>query len=300
MPFSGGVWYDPQDRLFKMWYMGGYTYHLCYAASRDGIHWEKPSLDVRPGTNIVHLGKDLEYDGAVRPVYHDSTVVWLDADAKDPQRRFMMSMFTPVERTGALSIFQSPDGIHWTQVGRCGNSGDRSTMFYNPFRKVWAYSLRDYWEPEIEGKLRKFRRYREGPDLITAIGDWKKRTDVNLWFVLDRSDAQRIGIDPDHMWLYNVDAVAYESLMLGLFSIEQTQNESDPNRPKRNEVFAGFSRDGWHWTRPYDRPFLPVSERRGDWNWGNVQSAGGCCLVVGDKLYFYLSGRAGGAGGFAA
>jgi hypothetical protein len=36
-----------------------------------------------------------------------------------------------------------------------------------------------------------------------------------------------------------------------------------------------------------------VSEKMGDWNWGNVQSVGGCCLVVGDKLYFYVSGRAG-------
>ena len=32
-------------------------------------------------------------------------------------------------------------------------------------------------------------------------------------------------------------------------------------------------------------PFVPCSERRGDWNWGNVQSAGGVCLVVeGDEL----------------
>jgi hypothetical protein len=31
----------------------------------------------------------------------------------------------------------------------------------------------------------------------------------------------------------------------------------------------------------------------GDWNWGNVQSAAPVCLVVGDKLYFYVSGRAG-------
>ncbi|HXD88099.1 MAG TPA: hypothetical protein VN641_16545, partial [Urbifossiella sp.] len=34
----------------------------------------------------------------------------------------------------------------------------------------------------------------------------------------------------------------------------------------------------------------------GDWNWGNVQSAGGCCLVVNDELYFYHSGRAGSPG----
>jgi hypothetical protein len=36
-----------------------------------------------------------------------------------------------------------------------------------------------------------------------------------------------------------------------------------------------------------------VSERVGDWNWANVQSAGGCCLVMGDRLFFYVSGRQG-------
>jgi hypothetical protein len=29
MPFSDGVFYDPQDRLFKMWYMGGYSQNTC-------------------------------------------------------------------------------------------------------------------------------------------------------------------------------------------------------------------------------------------------------------------------------
>jgi hypothetical protein len=46
--------------------------------------------------------------------------------------------------------------------------------------------------------------------------------------------------------------------------------------------------------------FIPVSEHLGDWNWGNVQSAGGCCLVVGEQLYFYVSGRAGVAGSSAS
>src|SRR5262249_13183279 len=39
------------------------------------------------------------------------------------------------------------------------------------------------------------------------------------------------------------------------------------------------------------RGFCPISETKGEWNWGNVQSAAGCCLVVGDELYFYCSGR---------
>ncbi|MEN6601998.1 MAG: hypothetical protein ABFD86_06235, partial [Bryobacteraceae bacterium] len=52
-------------------------------------------------------------------------------------------------------------------------------------------------------------------------------------------------------------------------------------------------RDGFHWHRPDRRALVPVSEHYGDWNWGNVQSAGGCCVTVGDQLYFYVSGRAG-------
>src|SRR5207249_10848084 len=90
--------------------------------------------------------------------------------------------------------------------------------------------------------------------------------------------------------LYNLDCVAYESVLLGLFSIWRGQPK---DRPKPNEVCAGFSRDGFHWHRPDHRALVPVSETPGDWNWGNVQSAGGCCLVVGDQLYFYVSGRAG-------
>src|SRR5439155_522716 len=64
-------------------------------------------------------------------------------------------------------------------------------------------------------------------------------------------------------------------------------------RPKPTEVCVGFSRDGFHWHRADHRALIPVSETQGDWNWGNVQSAGGCCLIVGDQLYFYVSGRAG-------
>jgi hypothetical protein len=75
-----------------------------------------------------------------------------------------------------------------------------------------------------------------------------------------------------------------------LFTIWRGQPK---DRAKPNEVCAGFSRDGFHWSRPDRRALVPVSERHGDWNWGNVQSAGGCCLVVGDRLYFYVSGRAG-------
>src|SRR5207244_1767161 len=117
-----------------------------------------------------------------------------------------------------------------------------------------------------------------------------------LWVGADRLDQARgdLKVVPE---LYNLDGVAYESLLLGLFSIWRGDLGIPPGRPKINEVCAGFSRDGFHWHRPDRRAFIGVSERPGDWNWGNVQSAGGCCLVVGDELYFYHSGRAGSPGG---
>ncbi len=42
----------------------------------------------------------------------------------------------------ALVLSVSPDGIHWTELGTTGHAGDRSTFFYNPFRRVWVFSLR--------------------------------------------------------------------------------------------------------------------------------------------------------------
>jgi hypothetical protein len=59
-PYSDGIWYDLHDQLFKMWYMGdslqreyATSLYTRYATSKDGIHWERPSLDFIPGTNIV-------------------------------------------------------------------------------------------------------------------------------------------------------------------------------------------------------------------------------------------------------
>src|SRR5437867_1076166 len=40
MVFSEGVWYDPKDQLFKMWYLVGESAATGYAAARHSIHWQ--------------------------------------------------------------------------------------------------------------------------------------------------------------------------------------------------------------------------------------------------------------------
>jgi len=271
MVFSDGVFYDPADKLFKMWYMGGYVLSTCYATSRDGIAWEKPKLDVRPGTNVVHERR------------RDSATVWLDLEEKDPKKRFKLFVMQRTPKGWACFVHVSPDGIHWGDaVAQSPPIGDRTTVFYNPFRSLWVYSLRIGYRG-----MGRARRYREHRDAIAG-ATWKPEEAV-LWIGADRLDPPRRDLKTTPQ-LYNLDAVAYESLLLGLFTIWSGQPR---DRAKPNYVALGFSRDGFHWHRPDRRPFIGVSERHGDWNWGNVQSAGGGCLVVGEKLYFYVSARAG-------
>ena len=274
MPFSDGVWYDPKDKLFKLWYMGGMINSVCYAISEDGIHWEKPLLDVELGTNVVY------------PNVRESSTVWLDLEEKDPSTRYKLFYHKWCRLGEELQICFSPDGIHWTEPIEGGINGDRTTVFYNPFRKVWVFSIRS--GVMIEERGVRTRHYREHPEAIPG-AQWKEGDPV-AWVGADRLDLPRPGSDMNHAELYNLDCVAYESLMIGLFSILQGHQTG---RPKINELKVGFSRDGFNWHRPDRRVFIPASETPYDWNWGNVQSAGGCCLVVGDRLYFYVSGRAG-------
>lgn len=278
MPFSDGVFYDPQDGVFKMWYMAGYTDATAYAVSRDGIHWDKPVLDVVEGTNLV--------DTTPR----DSGTVWLDLVENDPAKRYKMILYVhDANRRLALSF--SPDGVHWTPAPTVGRPlGDRTTFFYNAFRKVWVYDLRDY---DRDG-IGRYRRYREAADIEKGL----EPTDVPppFWMGADRLDPQRADLETP-CELYNHDAVAYESVLIGLFAIWRGQPK---DRAKPNELCIGYSRDGFHWDRPMREAFIPVSETYGDWNWANVQSAGGCCLVVKDQLYFYVSGRRGVPGSTAS
>lgn len=269
MVFSDGVFFDPKERVFKLWYLAGYGASTCYAVSNDGITWAKPVLDVVKGTNIVHKNP------------RDSSTVWLDHFAGDPAERFKMAYWHDF----VLTLAVSPDGIHWTELGETGRSSDRSTFFYNPFRRVWAFGVKaDQFE--VQSQTGRYRRYWEGADFRSAL-NWSGRLPV-AWVKADSGDPDRP--DGGRPELYNLDCVGYESLMLGLFTIWRGETKL---REKINEIEVGFSRDGFHWDRPDRSTFLGVSSKEGDWNWANVQSAGGCCLVVGDRLYFYVSGRQG-------
>jgi hypothetical protein len=110
-PFSDGVFFDPADGLFKLWYMAGWFDGTALATSRDGIHWTRPSLDVVPGTNrVIALREDFRRDG---------TGVWLDHEAADPQERFKLLLYARSRTHGSGGhLLTSPDGVHWEERTR--------------------------------------------------------------------------------------------------------------------------------------------------------------------------------------
>ena len=292
--YSDGVWYDAKTKSFMMWYEAAGR-ATCLATSDDGIAWSRPSLDLEPGTNIV------------LKTVRDTATVWLDHEAGDPAARFKLFEARYKKSKWEIALRTSADGRRWSdEIVSSGPSWDRSTVFYNPFRKVWVASVRghDQMKPAPVNRL---RCYFEGRTAEEAMS-WKQHcdevakgnglpNDLQPWVASDRLDP----LNPDPRFshnkpqLYNLDAFAYESLMVGLFTIWQgPDNETckELNMMKRNEVFVGFSRDGFHWDRASRERFLPVSDDPKAWNAANVQSVGGGCVVVGDQLHFYCSGRA--------
>src|SRR5205085_6760538 len=105
----------------------------------------------------------------------------------------------------------SPEGIHWSAPVTTGPCGDNTTLFYNPFRESWFYSVRSY-----DRRLGRIRTYRECPDLIRG-AQWTEK-DLTFWAAADEMDLPdpALGYKPE---LYKLNAVAYESLLLGMFGI---------------------------------------------------------------------------------
>ncbi|MBQ8552062.1 MAG: glycosyl hydrolase family 32 [Clostridia bacterium] len=285
-PKSGGVWYDEEEHIFKMWYEAGWLTNMCYATSKDGIHWERP--DLGDGTNLI-----LKYEGYdkerlcdeltyLRP---DSTTVFIDYSAPKNEK-YKLFLRNPGSRPYGGIVATSGDGINFENFKFTSKVFDRSTIFYNPFRKKWVYSIRKGWPVRV-------RHYRECDNLFEG-AEWND-DEARIWMQCDSLDSAipYIGYEPQ---LYNVDCVGYESIMLGMFQIMYGPENDVCEKggvPKITELIPMYSRDGYHFSRPCRDSIINASMHRGAWDRGYVQSVGGVTLINGDELYIYYIGFGG-------
>lgn len=284
---DGGMWWDPADGIFKMWYEAGWLNKMAYATSTDGIHWNRPDLDVVPGTNEI-----------VPDIVADASTVWLDHFTDNPNERFKMFLRSPNSIPGSKERFNygncmvSADGIHWSAPVKTGRCGDRSTIFYNPFRKVWVYSLRNAGNV-ANSAIGRYRVYHESPDFMEG-AKWDYDS-LRFWCGADYLDRPDAYIN-EKAQLYNLSATPYESIMLALPQVHLGPDNSVCKMrgvPKITELKVAYSRDGFNWDRSDRDVFICAERHPGAWDRGYVQSVGGICAVVGDQLWFYYIGFSG-------
>ena len=159
-----------------------------------------------------------------------------------------------------------------------GNWGyqDRSTFFVNPFRNKIVWSFRG--GIGTSGQTDRVRLYGETTRILWGTPQMPgldSLIDGHYWYNADTLDPRAMnwlgGTYP--CGLYNLDCTPYESLMLGLFSV-WSEPGSDPNThdgrwDKINQVYLGFSYDGYYFHRPTDAnnthadlPGIPVRWQR--------------------------------------
>ena len=283
---SGGIWYDQEEKLYKMWYEAVFNGRLAYATSTDGIHWERPKLN-EDGSNLL-----------VREQRTDSFSVWIDYDAP-AEERYKMMIRSP-NTTGRYKFpaeaYLSADGVHWRNMGETGIMKDRSTFFYNPFLKKWIYSIRATADINWNGEqyIPRVRFYHDGDDFLSA-SHWGD-DEPPLWLRADNADEKDLTVSNEIPELYNFDSIAYESVMLGFFQMwfgPHNDEIAKTRRPKITELQMGFSRDGYHYDRPNRRAFIPAGRAYGTWDYGYLQSPTGGVIVYDDEIRIYYSGLSG-------
>ncbi len=291
----------------KMWYKSGLG--MAYAESDDGVHWNKPRLDLTlvggERSNILFTKKNIMEGAEAFPYHHELFGVHRDDREADPARRYKMGFLDidwkydgpdglPWRKSQhrGLGVAGSPDGIHWKLIDNWATAAisDGATHWmFDPARQKYV----------LYGRTLKAL-----PEVVAAwqTNDWFKQwfsgravarvesSDFLKW------DFTRPGTAPVVMTadlqdkpgteIYSMKVFPYEGLYIGLVQVfHATPDDSTL------DVQLAVSRDSIHFSRVGDRgTFLPVGPI-GSWDRFNLSLANNDPIVVGDELRFYYSGR---------
>ena len=143
--YSAYVTVFPDGDLFRMYYRGVGAEReakqvTCYAESRDGIHWTRPSLDIH----------EFEGSGA-------NNIVWVDkgshnfAPFKDSNPEAPPDQRYKALAGGPLRALVSADGLHWKMLKKDvisdGAFDSQNLGFWDPLRKEYVAFYRDFIRP---------------------------------------------------------------------------------------------------------------------------------------------------------
>ncbi|MDH4411429.1 MAG: exo-alpha-sialidase [Verrucomicrobiales bacterium] len=295
---QGGVFYDPAESLFKMFYTAGWRGPLAMATSPDLKTWTRPELGLH-GENVLLPEGAAWGDGAGKTAGTDNAL-WYDIHATDPKERIKyLTCWSHVPKDQQVPSLthslQVSDGITWSKPVPCSTpAADYGSIFYNPFRGKWIQSIKQ------DSPRGRSRSYAESDRFLDG-ADWSKAV---YWTNADRLDLP----EPEETYpgppaapqLYSLAAVAYESLMIGMHQIHRGPDNricDEGGFPKLTDLELGFSRDGFHWDRPDRRGFIRGERKEGAWDRAYLHTTTGVFVVLDDRLVFPYCAYSGDAGG---
>ena len=292
-PSDGGilipelVLWNPEKQRFQMWYdsvHGDKTgvnnlgtedsqLHLsAYAESTDGIHWEKPTMNVREfqGSKSNNLLEGLPWD-----MIHDE-------HDPDPERRYKRVTWW---RGPDVAVWFSPDGIHWKPSSRnpvLSPTGDtHSILGWDERHGKYV----GYFRPLGEGGGSREYPRKIG---ISFSDDFENWTPIVPILAPDKHDP----VGTEFYWMR---VLKYEGIYLGFLTVlHLDRNLLDLSQPdpagvdQTSDLQLVVSRDGIRWRRMGNRtPWLP----RGTFqSWDDMNLWPSIPLLVGDEIRFYYSG----------
>lgn len=305
---------DPADGIFKCWYedwqihqrrLGDLSFHdpchfpsrCLFAQSRDGVHWEKPELDIRTEggckTNIVMGDREFKTEfGSVHSGY-----VFLDPFEEAEEHRFKILFNHRMPGRAKYQIASSPDGIHWNlwkdspQFGRWGpRLGDVLTVSFDMASRLYVLNTRHplmttSWPyPQPRARRQFVAPYQ--PDNPTRNNKRRifqaRSADLLNWSELEPivvPDDERDNLDDN---FYGMSQYDLGGTWVGFLDVFH-------NVANTMDVQLLYSRNGRDFERV--RPgqaWLPTG-RTGCWDQCMVNTFGGP-VPVGDELYVYHGG----------
>jgi hypothetical protein len=279
----GSVIYDNDEGIFKCWYEAyrqtaarEQQTSLCYATSKDGIHWHKPNL------KLIEFEGSKDNNILFQPRQGlDSAVIIKDDSDPDPARRYKMMFYLMAEKEGpkagpwGLYTATSADGIHWTGSNDpLIKAGDRAGFFYNPVRRVYSFFTR----PGTPAPITKVHRW---------LGLWESpdfRSSGAMQPVLWPDENDGPGTE-----FYSLQPFQYESMILGY--LEMFYNGENDVRFRRLDTQLAVSHDGVHWERALNRAVVLPFGLIGSWDGGWAFPSSNPPIRFNNKLYVYYQGR---------
>ena len=300
---KGGLHYDEEEDLFKMWYWtwgcsidemnAGAPTFLCYATSRDGIHWERPELG-------LYEFRGSRANNIVLATNGDPWGVVLDTLEKDPGRRYKLGMYhqpsgspgpaEPQARGGFMKSVadrhgmfacHSADGIHWNFEDRLlvARAGDAGVLACDPIQRRYIAASRRY-NSLMDHFVLEWKNYRRVIALSTS-------ADFVHWSPL-KSVLKPDDLDPPGIQLYQMVPFVYGNQYLGILWVWH------PTELSAMELATAREID--HWDRVGRREEFFSVGSPGSWDGGWAACGLSPPALKGDTLYIAYSGKPQGHG----